>query len=78
MTFDQWKNRPVYKAQCVGFRRAKELCKIDPDANFATHGGHILSTFRALPGYRDKYAQALRDLVALSLKMDRLNKRLGK
>jgi len=78
MTFDQWLNRPVYKAQVIAFRRAKELCGIDPNANLAAHGGHPLCTFNALPGHRDPYAKALRDMVALSLKMDRLRRRVIK
>ena len=79
MNFDQWMNRPVRKAQVIAFRRARELCKIEPDANFISKGAaHILFSFHALPGYRDPYAQALRDMVALSLRMDRLRRRVIK
>lgn len=28
MTYEEWKNRPVYKAQCVTWRRACELTRI--------------------------------------------------
>jgi len=78
MTFEQWLNRPVYKVQCIAFRKAKELCGIDPNSNLATRGASVFDTFAALPGHRDKYAQVLRDMVALSLKMDRLQKRIPK
>lgn len=79
MTFDQWMTRPVYKAQVAAFRRAKELCGIDPSANFITKGAsHVLCGFHALPGQRNQYSQALRNMVALSLRMDRFNARRGK
>lgn len=77
MTFDQWLNRPVYKAQCATFRRAKELCGIDPDCNLATRGLGVFGTFRALPPYRDEYAKALRGMVALSIRMDRLKRKIA-
>lgn len=77
MTFHQWLNRPVYKVQCYTFRRAKKLCGIDPNSNLATKGASVFNTFRAYPQYRDEYAKVLRSMVALSIRMDRLQKRKG-
>ena len=81
MTFDQWLNRPVYKAQCYTFARALKLIGIEQpakDGGIATRGPHILDTFRAFPQYRDEYAKTLRGMVALSIRMERLQRRIGK
>ena len=59
MTFEEWINRPVYVARCVTWRKACEL-------NLSNMG------FRAARKYRDGYAQIARDMIALSVKMDRL------
>lgn len=75
--FENWLNRPVYKVQVKAFRRAKELLGIDPNCNLATRGDSVLVTFAALPGHRDQYGQVLRNMVALSLRMDRLNRRIN-
>ena len=61
MTFDQYLNRPVYLVQCKTWDKAREM-------NLCVVG------FRALPGKRDKYAQLARDLVAMSIKLDRAEK----
>lgn len=79
MTFDQWLNRPVYKVQCYTFSRALKLIGMESPANgggIATKGPHILDTFRAFPPYRDESAKVLRSMVALSVRMDRLAKRV--
>ena len=78
MIFEQWKRRPVYVAQCRTWKRALELVGIAPpapDQGIALPGDHILTTFHALPGHRDAYAQVLRNQVALSIRMDRYRKR---
>ena len=62
MTFDQWMRRPVYLAQCATWQKAAEL-------NLCSFG------VRALPGRRDMYAQAARDMIALSVRMDRARRR---
>jgi hypothetical protein len=51
MTFNQWKKRPVYVAQCKTYALAVSL-------NIATF------RFRALPGHRDAQAQRARNTVA--------------
>lgn len=69
---------PVYKAQCVTWRRACKLAGIEypkQGEGLALRGVHPLCTFRAFPKYRDQYAKTLRDMVALSIKMDRLRAR---
>ena len=63
MTFDQWMRRPVYLAQCATWKKAAEL-------NLCSLG------VRALPGKRDMYARAARDIIALSVRMDRARRRL--
>ena len=63
MTFDKWIRRPVYLAQCATWQKAAEL-------NLCNLG------VRSLPGQRDGYAQAARDMIALSVRMDRARRRL--
>lgn len=65
MTFDQYMKRPVYVAQCRTWKRAAEL-------NLCSLG------IRAVKEYRDGYAQAARDMIALSIRMDRARGRLMK
>ncbi len=71
--------RPVYNAQSHTWAVALKLLKIDlPDGRgLATRGNHVLHTFRAFPKYRDQYAKAFRGMVALSVKMERLEKRIN-
>lgn len=61
MTFDEYLKRPVYVVQSKTWARAAEM-------NLCMVG------FRALPGKRDEYAQLVRDLVAMSIKLDRSEK----
>jgi len=51
MTFEQWKKRPVYVAQCTTYAAAVSL-------------GVDCPRFRVLPGYRDAQAQRARNRVA--------------
>lgn len=67
-TFEQWLNRGVYVAQCRTWKRANELCK---------DSAHLFH-FHAKREYRDGYCKILRDMVALSIKMERFQKRLKK
>ena len=58
--FTEWLKRPVYVTQCKTSRIASSL-------------GLLPSIgYRALPGYRDIYAQNARDLIALSVKIERI------
>lgn len=61
-TFEQWKQRPVYKVQCYTSRIAAAL-GLTPNIGY-----------RAIPGHRDAYAQTARDFIALSVRIDRMNK----
>jgi hypothetical protein len=63
MTFDQWLNRPVYKAQVKTFNIARGLLGL-PDGDLATSGNHPVSEFRVLPKYRTAQGLALRKRVA--------------
>jgi len=63
MTFDQWLNRPVYKAQVKTFNIARGLLGL-PDGDLATSGNHLVNEFRVLPKYRTVQGLALRKRVA--------------
>jgi hypothetical protein len=63
MTFDKWMKRPVYVAQCRTWAKAAEL-------NLCSLG------VRAVKGQRDAYCQSARDMIALSVRMDRMRRRL--
>lgn len=79
MTLDEYQKRPVYVVQCKTFKRALELLKVEcPNGSLATSGAltDILLAFRVLPKYRNQYGKALRDMVALSVRMDRLKRRI--
>jgi hypothetical protein len=80
MTFDQWMKRPVYVVQVATFNRAKKMIGIEGDS-IATRSGSaahtVLMGFRALPGQRNKEGQILRDMVATSIRMDRLKRRIA-
>lgn len=78
MTFEQWRNRPVYKAQCKTFARALKLLgiKLADGQGLATSMNHPIALFRAKREYRDDFANTLRDMVALSIRMDRMRARV--
>lgn len=62
MTFEEWKQRPVYVAQCRTWAKAAELdlCCV---------------RFRCLPAYRDTQARDARNRVAAAIRADRLHQR---
>lgn len=62
MTYEEWKQRPVYVAQCKTWAKAAELdlCSV---------------RFRCLPLYRDQEARDARRRVAAALRADRLHQR---
>src|SRR5450830_899857 len=70
MSFEQWKNRPVYKAQCHTESIARQLCGIHlrPGEGLGMVLGERradgLTLFRCLPPYRDEAAKGLRRRVA--------------
>lgn len=76
MTFDKWMKRPVYVIQCRSVSRAKQLMGVTPETQ-GIAAIDLLHGMRAKKDYRDTGAQILRDMVALSLKMDRASKRVA-
>lgn len=58
MTFEQWKRRPVYVAQCRTWALANQM-------------GLAQGRFRCLPGYRDAEANQGRLLVAQAVRRER-------
>lgn len=59
--YNYWQ-RSVYVVQCATSRVATSL-GLTPKIGY-----------RALPGYRDKFAQAARDMIALSVRMSRFSR----
>lgn len=62
LTFEEWKRRPVYVAQCRTWAKAAEL-------------GVICHKFRCLPPYRDPAARQARQSVALAIRSERQHQR---
>ena len=62
MTFEEWKQRPVYVAQCLTWAKAAELdlCCV---------------RFRCLPPYRDQQARDARQRVATAIRTERQHQR---
>jgi hypothetical protein len=70
MTFDEYQNRPVYKAKCATFTLCKKFLGL-PAGDVATSPGHSVLLFRALPAYRDSRAIALRNTIAALMREQR-------
>ena len=70
MTFDQWINRPVYKAQVATFNIAKQLLNM-PNSDIATSGNHPILHLRLAKPYRNAYSIALRKQVADAMRLKR-------
>jgi hypothetical protein len=70
MTFDEYQNRPVYKAQCATFALCRAFLRM-PAGDVATHMDHPTLRFRALPAYRDAHAVALRNTIARLMREQR-------
>lgn len=71
----------VYNVHCRTFERALKLCGVaysKHEGGIATRGLPLWSTFRAFPQYRDEFAKVLRSMVALSIRIERLHRRVGK
>jgi hypothetical protein len=58
MTFEEWKKRPVFVAQCRTWAKAAEM-------------GLNCHPFRALPGYRNQSATLARNRVAEAIRDER-------
>jgi len=64
MTFDEWLNRPLYRAHVTTARELSRLVGLDPLAAHATTGDSPLLHFRVLPAHRTARSLAIRKLVA--------------
>lgn len=75
MGFEAWRQRPVYRVQCVTFRIAQMLCGValQPGKGrascFDDPRSAGLDYFRCLSAYRTPQANALRKQVAHYLKL---------
>jgi hypothetical protein len=72
MTFEQWMNRPVYKAQVHTAKTLGELLGL-LDGPIATRGDHPFLYFRVVRAYRCTRALALRKAVADKVRETRKN-----
>ena len=72
MTYEQWINRPVYKAQVHTASTLKALIGL-PNGNLATKGNHPFLYFRLISSYRCAYSLALRKKVADIVRETRKN-----
>lgn len=70
MTFDEWLNRPVYKAQVHTFTVAREMFGC-PIGDLVTNAAHPLVHFRALPSQRTEYGKRIRKIVAEKVRESR-------
>ena len=77
MSFEEWKNRPVYKAQCFTASIAHMLCGIHTRPGegrvsaYGDPGKEGLNLFHCLPPYRNEAAKSLRNRVAHHIKQMR-------
>jgi hypothetical protein len=72
MTFEEWINRPVYKAQVHTAKTLGHLLGL-PDGPIATTGEHPFMYFRVVQAYRCSKALALRKAVADKVRETRKN-----
>jgi len=72
MTFEQWMNRPVYKAQVHTAQTLGKLLGL-PDGPVATRGDHPFLYFRVVRAYRCTRSLALRKAVADKVRETRRN-----
>ncbi|CAN7582730.1 hypothetical protein [Acidovorax delafieldii] len=73
ISFEEWKNRPVFKTHCRTYQIAARLCGLTESVGCGSRtlsGEHAtaLQGFRQLAAYRDHEANALRSRVARHIK----------
>lgn len=77
--FATWRDRPVYKVQCLTFAMACDLMDVRfaPGEGLATYADRAsaLNLFRALKNHRDEGANALRNQVAREMRLARAGQR---
>lgn len=69
MQFNEWINRPVYKAQVHTFNIVKTLYGLSGDV--VTTGNHPITYFRLVPQHRCAISLAIRKRVADIVKIQR-------
>jgi len=72
MKFEEWMNRPVYKAQVHTAKTLGHLLGL-PDGPIATTGEHPFMYFRVVQAYRCSKSLALRKVVADKVRETRKN-----
>lgn len=69
MTFEEWMNRPVYKAQVHTARIAARFLGLS--GNIATTFDHPMMLLRPLPPYRTAASLAFRKMIADAVRHER-------
>jgi len=72
MTFEEWINRPVYKAQVHTAKVLSQILGL-PDGPLATCGNHPFMYFRVVQSYRCAKSLAIRKAVADRVRQSRKN-----
>lgn len=76
MDFEQWINRPLYRAQVTTYRLYVEMLGLEQGKAYATPGNHPLALLRLLPAHRCEQSKALRKALADQVKtLRRINGR---
>ena len=64
MTYEEWINRPVYRAQVTTARMLRYMLNIDVMAALATSPDHPIALLRLRPEYRCARSRAIRKALA--------------
>tara|TARA_R110000868_G_scaffold148578_1_gene370571 strand:+ start:1729 stop:1998 length:270 start_codon:yes stop_codon:yes gene_type:complete len=64
MTYEDWINRPVYRAQVTTARMLRYMLNLDVMAALATSPEHPIALLRLLPQYRCARSRAIRKALA--------------
>lgn len=74
MTFEEWINRPVYRAQVTTAQLHAEMIGLDPAKAYATPFDHPLALLRLRPQYRCARSRAIRKALADRVRALRLTR----
>ena len=64
MTYEEWINRPVYRAQVTTARMLRHMLNLDVMAALATSPEHPIALLRLRPQYRCARSRAIRKALA--------------
>lgn len=64
MTYEEWINRPVYRAQVTTARLLRRMLNLDVMAALATSPDHPIALLRLRPEYRCARSRAIRKALA--------------